>query len=592
MTISRGQMNRQLYRGGGIMGLSKEGIGGGDYKGYDMGSRVGFGILKKITGGVRKAVKGVTGAVKDIASSDIGKAALLYGATAGLGSIGSGQTGLARFAPSNFMGNVGRIGSFITGGFPGNNINDEVALTGGKNIFQKALSAVTGGGIKGNIGKFAALAGVTTFLTGTLGMSPEQAEEEVARDPSKYLSLYYKNLNPNASEEEVQEFVTTNTSEYAEGGRIGYAMGSAAQSLYDVVIGIIQEDDQANKYANSLLGSKEFREGDLSPNQAYRMIINKYGKNNFAQGGRIGYAEGTEEPLEPINIGIGTFNPQRVVELYEKAKNIPKNISLEDISLEDIKGIPKRLMEGTKSSVSSMVEPLGNEYRAYMEFLSLPKEDKKKMEEMGLGIFDVFKYLAMRDNKAQGGRIGYQDAGPVLPEDPTKPVNPFAPKPTGPVLPNKMMASNMENEKILEALFEKFLDMGLSPEKAAEEAKKEFERMSMMQTEGRGLAAMGGRMNYALGDTASQNAMQAAGIEGLPMRQNPKGVQELDLRDNGGFIPPVGIKEKEDDIPAMLSNNEFVFTADAVRGMGDGDVELGAQRMYDQMKMLEKGGRV
>jgi hypothetical protein len=105
-------------------------------------------------------------------------------------------------------------------------------------------------------------------------------------------------------------------------------------------------------------------------------------------------------------------------------------------------------------------------------------------------------------------------------------------------------------------------------------------------------AANGGRMQYALGDTASQNAMQAAGIEGLPIRQNPKGVKELDLRDNGGFIPPVGIKEKEDDIPAMLSNNEFVFTADAVRGMGDGDVELGAQRMYDQMKTLEEGGRV
>jgi len=102
-----------------------------------------------------------------------------------------------------------------------------------------------------------------------------------------------------------------------------------------------------------------------------------------------------------------------------------------------------------------------------------------------------------------------------------------------------------------------------------------------------------GRGGYAAGgDTASKNAMQAAGIEGLPIRQNPKGVKELDLRDNGGFIPPVGIKEKEDDIPAMLSNNEFVFTADAVRGMGDGDVELGAQRMYDQMKMLEKGGRV
>mgnify|MGYP003675707794 FL=1 len=42
----------------------------------------------------------------------------------------------------------------------------------------------------------------------------------------------------------------------------------------------------------------------------------------------------------------------------------------------------------------------------------------------------------------------------------------------------------------------------------------------------------------------------------------------------------------------MLSNNEFVFTADAVRGMGDGNVNTGAQRMYDIMKKLEKGGRV
>ena len=42
MTISRGQMNRQLYEGGGIMSLSKEGIGGGIIKGVDMGSRTGF----------------------------------------------------------------------------------------------------------------------------------------------------------------------------------------------------------------------------------------------------------------------------------------------------------------------------------------------------------------------------------------------------------------------------------------------------------------------------------------------------------------------------------------------------------------------
>ena len=103
--------------------------------------------------------------------------------------------------------------------------------------------------------------------------------------------------------------------------------------------------------------------------------------------------------------------------------------------------------------------------------------------------------------------------------------------------------------------------------------------------------AKGGRAGFALG-TPEDKAIQASGIMGLPLNQNPAGVTELDLRESGGFIPPVGVKEKADDIPAMLSNNEFVFTADAVRNMGDGNVNKGAQRMYDFMKYLENGGRV
>ena len=104
-------------------------------------------------------------------------------------------------------------------------------------------------------------------------------------------------------------------------------------------------------------------------------------------------------------------------------------------------------------------------------------------------------------------------------------------------------------------------------------------------------AAYGGRMQYAMG-SPEENAIEASGIMGLPLNENPAGVTELDLRETGGFIPPVGVKEKADDIPAMLSNNEFVFTADAVRGMGDGNVNLGAKRLYDQMRKLENGGRV
>ena len=76
----------------------------------------------------------------------------------------------------------------------------------------------------------------------------------------------------------------------------------------------------------------------------------------------------------------------------------------------------------------------------------------------------------------------------------------------------------------------------------------------------------------------------------MPMgepRVNQGGITELDYRAKGGFVP-VGIKEKADDVPAMLSKNEFVFTADAVRGAGNGSIENGAQKMYDTMKNLER----
>ena len=100
-----------------------------------------------------------------------------------------------------------------------------------------------------------------------------------------------------------------------------------------------------------------------------------------------------------------------------------------------------------------------------------------------------------------------------------------------------------------------------------------------------GNMAEGGRVGRAFG--SDKLVEQASGIEGLPINVNSKGVKELDMRETGGFIPPVGVKEKADDIPAMLSNNEFVFTADAVRAAGGGSVNKGAQRMYDLMKNLE-----
>jgi len=86
----------------------------------------------------------------------------------------------------------------------------------------------------------------------------------------------------------------------------------------------------------------------------------------------------------------------------------------------------------------------------------------------------------------------------------------------------------------------------------------------------RKLSAMGGIMDMPTGN----------------MRRNKAGIKEIDYRATGGFVP-VGIKEKADDVPAMLSKNEFVMTADAVRGAGNGSIKKGAQRMYDLMKQNE-----
>ena len=83
--------------------------------------------------------------------------------------------------------------------------------------------------------------------------------------------------------------------------------------------------------------------------------------------------------------------------------------------------------------------------------------------------------------------------------------------------------------------------------------------MSMKKGMGRTMAAEGGMMNL--------------------------GGNEMDLR-GGGFVP-IGAREKADDVPARLSKNEFVFTADAVRAAGGGSVDRGADLMYKTMKQLE-----
>ena len=96
-------------------------------------------------------------------------------------------------------------------------------------------------------------------------------------------------------------------------------------------------------------------------------------------------------------------------------------------------------------------------------------------------------------------------------------------------------------------------------------------------------AANGGRIGYAEGskEPVAKKVMPLLDMGGM----------EKDYRADGGFVP-IGRMEKADDVPARLSKNEFVFTADAVRNAGGGDVDKGSEVMYNMMKNLEAGGEI
>ena len=396
MPISRGQMNRQLYMGGGIMSLSKEGIGGGDYKGYDMGSRIGFGIVDDIKDLGKKAV----GAVKDVVSSDIGKAALVGAGIYGLGGGFGGQFS-SELLKSRAMSPFSFLGDKFSG------------ITSSK-IGKKVLGDKIGLGI-----------GAASLLGGLAAKAEQGDESAIAATRNveslkSYLTEGYRNL---------RSFTTPD-------GEIDEA--AIAQQV----------------------------EKDVSEYTA--------GQGGYANGGRIGFAGGLSD------------------EFMKRA---------EEVFNERQRGLPE--IKETKETIVDL-----NDFNLDAQL----QRAKELAKEKGISVDDAFGIVL--------------SGGPFIEDPMTDPVKLIKDK-----------------------------------------------------------KAKGGRMKYAMG--TDEKVDQASGIMGLPKRINKAGVKELDLRKSGGFIPPVGVKEKADDIPAMLSNNEFVFTADAVRGAGDGDVELGAQRMYDDMKKYE-----
>jgi len=208
MAISRMQQPQQMQGGLGSLDVPRQNYGFGSF--------------------VKKAVRGV----KKIAKSPIGKAALMYGATMGLGSIGSGLTGMSRFAPSNFMGNMGRIGSFgkslfaAPGGGPAGS---------GKGGFLQSLVRDKKGNFSAGKAGLLGLAGASValpFLGG--GGDDEDEGSQNVMDPAAVTQRarnYYSgagNAGAGLDFMPKKKYVDQNfyaQQSAADGGRIGYAMG-------------------------------------------------------------------------------------------------------------------------------------------------------------------------------------------------------------------------------------------------------------------------------------------------------------------------------------------------------------------------------
>ena len=108
---------------------------------------------------------------------------------------------------------------------------------------------------------------------------------------------------------------------------------------------------------------------------------------------------------------------------------------------------------------------------------------------------------------------------------------------------------------------------------------------AMKDPSGEKLAALRSKYPF-LGTQRSKNMAMGGRIGKAEGGIMDLGGMEKDYRNTGGFVD-IGEYEKKDDVPARLSVNEFVMTADAVRGMGDGDIDLGAKRMENLMGAME-----
>jgi len=166
---------------------------------------------------------------------------------------------------------------------------------------------------------------------------------------------------------------------------------------------------------------------------------------------------------------------------------------------------------------------------------------------------------------------------------------------TGPSMDTMITAKSRKGKKVLDQL----VDEGIAEFDDGVYYIKDFDDAMIGLQEG-GIKASGAKLGSDKFTPTSQfetrpyESTEEALIRNLNKRAEggimDLGGMEKDYRE-GGFVP-IGAEERADDVPARLSKNEFVFTADAVRNAGGGDIDEGAKVMQNMMDNQEAGGTI
>jgi hypothetical protein len=360
------------------------------------------------------------------------------------------------------------------------------------------------------------------------------------------------------SQEEFMMRLSEDTEMKANGGRIGFKKGSDPvyeMYLEDLEAGTIPSDKSYNEYLDDI---------EEDPDYDY----------SYAKGGRVNRRFGSPEEGErsgvmemlAVDVDAGGDEEENMMMAYKPGSFYKKDFKPMEVDainerlqsfldgeggglplplINTVKGIANTLKAGktvfTGPEKTTIIRNLAGRSRgtsAYKELGKSIPEAKRIMDNPINYLKDaaIFKELLKGIFKKDGGRIGYVKGG----------------------------------NRVSELLITRAGILAKDPDADVSDIDGEI-----FQLTGKTFKSIGGISEIPTGQP----------------RLNQGGVAERDYRETGGFVP-VGIKERADDVPAMLSKNEFVMTADSVRGLGNGSVEEGSKKLYNTMKQAEQKGKI